>query len=77
MITNDYGIRIAMLEERLIHLTDIIERIEVELNSTAQKLEVIEKQEPMQTLASKWVISAVWTAAGGAIYLIAKFFGVL
>lgn len=77
MITNDYGIRIAMLEERLIHLTDIMQRIEQELKSTEQKLEFIEKQEPMQTLASRWVISAVWTAAGGAIYLIAKFFGIL
>ena len=77
MITNDYGIRIAMLEERLIHLTDIMQRIELELKQTEEKLQVIEKQEPMQTLASKWVISAVWTAAGGAVYLIAKFFGVL
>ena len=44
MITNDYGIRIAMLEERLIHLTDIMQRIEVELKQTEEKLQVIEKQ---------------------------------
>ena len=77
MITNDYGIRIAMLEERLIHLTDIMQRIEVELKATEQKLEFIEKQEPLQTLASKWVISATWAAAGAAVYLVAKFFGIL
>lgn len=77
MITNDYGIRIAMLEERLIHLTDIMQRIEVELKATEQKLEFIEKQEPMQTLASRWVISAVWTAAGVAAYFVAKFAGLI
>jgi len=41
------------------------------------RLELIEKQEPMQTLASKWIISAVWTVAGLAAYMAAKFLGLM
>ena len=77
MINTDLNIRVTVLEDRVQHINDTLKEINTEVNNNDTRLEVIEKQEQMQTLASKWVISAVWAAAGGAVYLLAKFLGVM
>lgn len=43
----------------------------------SQRIDVLEKAEPMQEQAGKWVMAAVWGAAGLAALLIAKQLGLM
>lgn len=43
----------------------------------SQRLDALEKAEPMQEQAGKWVMAAVWGAAGLAALLIAKQLGLM
>lgn len=74
---NDILIKLSVIEERISNSTESLIRIQAQMNDIDSRLEVIEKQEPMQTLASKWIVSAVWGAAGLAAYMTAKFLGIM
>ena len=43
----------------------------------SQRIDALEKAEPMQEQAGKWVMAAVWGAAGFAALLIAKQLGLM
>lgn len=43
----------------------------------SQRIDALEKAEPMQEQAGKWVMAAVWGAAGFAALLIAKQLGLV
>ena len=72
---NEIAVRLSVIEERINNSTESLNRLQHQMQSLDARLELIEKQEPMQTLASKWIISAVWTIAGLAAYMAAKFLG--
>ena len=74
---NEIAVRLSVIEERINNSTDSLNRLQHQMQSLDARLELIEKQEPMQTLASKWIISAVWTIAGLAAYMAAKFLGLM
>ena len=74
---NEIAVRLSVIEERINNSTESLNRLQHQMQSLDARLELIEKQEPMQTLASKWMISAVWTIAGLAAYMAAKFLGVM
>jgi hypothetical protein len=75
--TNEILIRLSVIEERINNSSESLSRIHKQMQDIDTRLELIEKQEPMQTLASKWIISAVWTVAGLAAYMAAKFLGLM
>lgn len=74
---NDIAIRLSVIEERINNSTESLSRIHTQMKDIDTRLELIEKQEPIQTLASKWIISAVWAIAGLAAYMAAKFLGLM
>lgn len=74
---NDIAVRLSVIEERINNSTESLNRLQHQMLAIDTRLELIEKQEPMQTLASKWIISAVWTVAGLAAYMAAKFLGLM
>ena len=74
---NEIAVRLSVIEERINNSTESLNRLQHQMQSLDARLELIEKQEPMQTLASKWIISAVWTIAGLAAYMTAKFLGLM
>lgn len=74
---NEILIRLSVIEERINNSSESLSRIHAQIRDVDARLELIEKQEPMQTLASKWIISAVWTIAGLAAYMAAKFLGLM
>lgn len=74
---NELAVRLSVIEERINNSTESLNRLQHQMQSLDARLELIEKQEPMQTLASKWIISAVWTIAGLAAYMAAKFLGLM
>ena len=74
---NEILIRLSVIEERINNSSESLSRIHAQMRDVDARLELIEKQEPMQTLASKWIISAVWTIAGLAAYMVAKFLGIM
>lgn len=76
-MNDDQIVRLATIEERVLNIHESLRRTEDHLQSIETRLNTIEQQEPMQTLASKWVVSAVWAAAGAAVYFVAKFLGIL
>ena len=74
---NEIAVRLSVIEERINNSTESLNRLQHQMQSLDARHELIEKQEPMQTLASKWIISAVWTIAGLAAYMAAKFLGLM
>ena len=74
---NEIAVRLSVIEERINNSTESLNRLQHQMQSLDARLELIEKQEPMQTLASRWIISAVWTIAGLAAYMAAKFLGLM
>ena len=74
---NEIAVRLSVIEERINNSTESLNRLQHQMQSLDARLELIEKQEPMQTLASKWIISAVWTIAGLTAYMAAKFLGLM
>ena len=74
---NDIAIKLSVIEERINNSTESLNRLQHQMQALDTRLELIEKQEPMQTLASKWVVSAVWAVAGLAAYMAAKFLGLM
>ena len=75
--SNEILIRLSVIEERINSSSESLRRIHTEMQEIDARLELIEKQEPMQTLASKWIISAVWAVAGMSAYMAAKFLGLM
>ena len=75
--SNEILIRLSVIEERINNSTESLNRLQHQMQALDTRLELIEKQEPMQTLASKWFISLVWTVAGMAAYMAAKFLGLM
>ena len=69
--------KLVLLEERQSHANDNFSRVVNQLDSIQRRVEELEKQEPLQKLTSKWLISAVYGLATGAIYLAAKFVGII
>jgi len=69
--------KLVLLEERQSHTNDNFSRVVNQLDNIQKRVEELEKQEPMQKLTSKWMLSVVWTAATGAAYLAAKFLGLV
>lgn len=75
--TNEILIRLSVIEERINNSSEILKRLHADMQNIDARLELIEKQEPMQTLASRWIISAVWAVAGMAAYMAAKLLGLM
>ena len=69
--------KLVLLEERQSHANDNFSRVVNQLDNIQRRVEELEKQEPIQKLTSKWMLTAVWGAATGAVYLAAKFMGIL
>lgn len=69
--------KLVLLEERQSHANDNFSRVVNQLDNIQRRVEELEKQEPLQKLTSKWMLSVVWTAATGAAYLAAKFLGLV
>lgn len=67
--------KLVLLEERQSHANDNFSRVVNQLDNIQRRVEELEKHEPLQKLTSKWTMSMVWTAAGAAVYFIAKFAG--
>lgn len=69
--------KLVLLEERQSNTNDNFTRVVMQLDNIQKRVEELEKQEPLQKLTSKYVMSAVWAAATGAVYLLAKFLGLI
>lgn len=69
--------KLVLLEERQSNTNDNFTRVVIQLDNIQKRVEELEKQEPLQKLTSKYVMSAVWAAATGAVYLLAKFLGLI
>jgi predicted RNase H-like nuclease (RuvC/YqgF family) len=54
-----------------------IEKLDTKHNELDQRVDALEKEQPMSKLVHKWVIAAVWTAASAAVLLCAKFLGIM
>ena len=67
--------KLVLLEERQAHANTNFSRVVNQLDNIQRRVEELEKQEPMQQLTSKWMVSIVWAAAGTAVWLGAKFLG--
>ena len=69
--------KLVLLEERQSNTNDNFSRVVLQLDGIQKRVEELEKQEPLQKLTSKYVMSAVWAAATAAVYLLAKFLGLI
>lgn len=69
--------KLVLLEERQSHTNDNFSRVVNQLDNIQRRVEELEKQEPLQKLTSKWMVSIIWAAAGAAVWLAAKFVGIL
>jgi thiamine kinase-like enzyme len=67
--------KLVLLEERQSHTNDNFSRVVNQLDNIQRRVEELEKQEPLQKLTSKWILTAVWSAAAAAVYFVAKFTG--
>ncbi|WP_322999967.1 hypothetical protein [Castellaniella sp.] len=56
--------RLTRLEERHAHTATALERAFSAISKLENRLSALERQQPMQKLASHWVINGVWAAAG-------------
>jgi uncharacterized coiled-coil DUF342 family protein len=69
--------KLVLLEERQSNTNDNFSRVVNQLDNIQRRVEELEKQEPLQKLTSKWVMTIVWSAATAAVYFIAKFTGLV
>jgi hypothetical protein len=64
--------RLARLEERQASAASGLERSFTAISKIADRVTALEKNEPLQSLTSSWVIKAVWGIGGAALVLILK-----
>jgi len=76
--------KLIIIEERQSHMNEAYARVLTNLEKSdfrhttlEQRVDALEKEQPMSKLVAKWVIAAVWTAASAAVVLLAKFIGVM
>lgn len=69
--------KLVLLEERQSHANDNFSRVVNQLDSIQRRVEELEKQEPIQRLTSKWMMTAIYGAATAAVYFVAKFAGLV
>ena len=69
--------KLVLLEERQSHANDNFSRVVNQLDSIQRRVEELEKQEPLQKLTSKWVMTAIYGATTAAVYFVAKFAGLI
>lgn len=67
--------KLVLLEERQSHTNDNFSRVVNQLDNIQRRVEELEKQEPIQQLTSKWMMTAIYGAATAAVYFVAKFVG--
>jgi len=77
---------LQVLEERVNFLSKEVQEIQLELKEKGeinrteskaleQRVDALEREQPMGKLVQKWVLAAVWTAASAAVLFAAKFLG--
>ena len=64
--------KLAIIEERQQQATQALDRAFKVLEKVENRLDAIEKAQPMQQQTSSWVVTALWAAAGAAALFIAK-----
>ena len=69
--------RLARLEERDRFAGDTLKEVSQKLANLDLRLHEIEKNEPMQTLTSGWMVNAVWAGAGMIAVFAAKKLGLM
>jgi len=69
--------KLVLLEERQSHTNDNFSRVVNQLDNIQRRVEELEKQEPIQRLTSKWMMTAIYGAATAAVYFVAKFAGLV
>ena len=76
--------RLALVEERQMQTNEAlsrafkaIDKLDIKLVSVEQRIVSLERLQPQQQQATTWVVSAVWAAAGAALFFIAKKAGIL
>jgi hypothetical protein len=69
--------RLARIEERDESRTKSLNKAWERIDDLARRLSEIEKSEPMQAQATKWVMVAVWAIVGAAAAFVAKQLGVM
>jgi len=89
---NNQGVSIQLLQVKVLTLKDelkelkdneiqrilhVLEKNDLRHIELEQRLDSLEKEQPMNKLIQKWVIGAVWTAASAVVFIAAKFMGIM
>jgi hypothetical protein len=74
---DDLTNRLAEVEKNALIAHEVAAIPKIQIDNIASRLTEIEKSEPLQTQASKWVMGAMWAAAGVAVAFVAKSVGLL
>lgn len=69
--------RLARLEERHVNTASALERAFTTISKIDARLVLLEKAQPVQTMASSWVVNGAWTAVGFVALATLKKIGVL
>lgn len=69
--------KLVLLEERQSNTNDNFSRVVQQLDGIQKRVEELEKQEPIQRLTSKWVMTAIYGVATAAAIFVGKFTGLL
>jgi predicted nuclease with TOPRIM domain len=70
--------RILKIAERAHERVDKLQdKLDVDIKELEKRVDVLEKDSPLQKQTSNWILSAVWAAAGLAVMFVAKAVGIL
>jgi predicted nuclease with TOPRIM domain len=69
--------RILKIAERAHERVDKLQdKLDVDIKELEKRVDVLEKDSPLQKQTSNWILSAVWAAAGLAVMFVAKAVGI-
>lgn len=76
-------VKLALIEERQTHASQALERAFSEIEKCHERIDkydtridLLEREQPLQHQTSQWVLAAVWGIAAGAAMFIAKQLGI-
>ncbi len=70
--------RILKIAERAHERVDKLQdKLDTDIKELEKRVDVLEKDSPLQKQTSNWILSAVWAAAGLAVMFVAKAVGIL
>lgn len=69
--------KLVQVEERQNNMTTNYERVVTQFEKLEERVDALEKEQPMQKNTAKWVLRAVWAAAAAAAGFVARSVGLI